>query len=194
VHVALGDLPTWTAAGAAVLALAAGWGSFVVLRRQLEEQRNFNRTQGEVLSLQGEELLASAAERRRDASERRRLQASQVYAERHLWERDLDGVVSEKDRVAGGDVPILIYVVNGSALPIYDVDVRWYKGTAPWNDVDGVAVSSKRYLAPGKELGIGRDWIGDGNLNMVGAVVEFRDAAGVRWRRTTNGELEELPG
>jgi hypothetical protein len=82
-------------------------------------------------------------------------------------------------------------VNNASTRPVYDVIIRWHMRTAPWIH-EGVAHEDIPRLIAGGIAKRERTWLGTEFPDSFGAVVEFRDAAGVRWRCTNDGQLEEL--
>jgi hypothetical protein len=84
-----------------------------------------------------------------------------------------------------------IRAVNSSEQPIYDVRIRWYQGNAPWI-IDSQSEDFIKRIMPGTSEQRIRDLNGGGNLSACGAVVEFRDAAGITWRCTDQGALEDL--
>lgn len=75
-----------------------------------------------------------------------------------------------------GDVRTAAFVCNSRSQPVYDVRIGWGGG-------EHATLPSRDHVVPGA-----------GTSAAEGTHVEFRDAAGVRWRTTSAGELTELPG
>ncbi|WP_297546869.1 hypothetical protein [Amycolatopsis sp.] len=80
---------------------------------------------------------------------------------------------------------------NTSDQPVFDVLVRWHNGTAPWSQ-GGKDTDELVALKPKEEVQLSREWGNGGNYSLAGVSLEFRDTAGVRWRRTRDGALDEL--
>jgi hypothetical protein len=76
---------------------------------------------------------------------------------------------------------------NASAEPIYDIEIRWYRGTAAHGDPDMLTT-----IFPGQIAGKIHDFPDHTNMDATDTVLRFRDAAGVRWRRRLDGSLTEL--
>ena len=157
--------------------------------QQLGLQRQLGEQQSEVLGLQAQELQESLSERKREAVERRSAQAAQVF----ITER----VVEDKYRIklrGGADLPrgpgVVATVHNTSGQPIYDTEFRWHLGTAGYGEPNPQPVGT---VMPGAEEFRGRHFPEGSNVAVIGAVVRFRDAAGVRWLSRPDGELLEQP-
>lgn len=103
----------------------------------------------------------------RDFAERRRAQAAQVFVS-----------------VAGlpPNPPDEIRLSNSSGQPVYDL-VAWADGKEP------VRVP---VLLPGEVYPFLAGWADAAGVMPV-VWLDFRDAAGLRWRVTSRGELGELP-
>lgn len=97
-----------------------------ILKDQLEDQKALNARQTPVFELQARELQESLDERKREAEEQRRAQASMVF----IWEH------ADTARTAGGvEVPaVTAHAVNTSDQPLYDAELRWHRGSAPYGD------------------------------------------------------------
>lgn len=150
-------------------------GQLEVQHQQLDDQRTINARQAEVMELQAQELRESLDERKREAEARRAAQASQVF----IWVE-----------LADTEPPVLeAHVVNSSHQAVYDPEVRWYRGTAS----DG-RPNLLHTIMPGAEATARHKFPLDSNMAVIGGVVRFRDAAGVTWRRRTDGALTDLEG
>lgn len=162
---------------------------FTLLRDQLTEQRAFNKKQMDVLDLQAKELDAARVERHREYARRRKAQASMVFLE--VNHRDIFVVDVNLHDTRVGHVEFVAELINGSAQPIYDVEVKWHAGTAEWI-TDKTSIDRLHRLMPGNKISSTRRTEPHQNLASFGAVVEFRDAAGLRWRQTIEGQLKDL--
>ena len=162
---------------------------------QLYEQQKLNIKQTEVLGLQLQELQATLAERKREAEGQRRAQASKVF----LWEEDLNRNPLLQPGMSEGRLPGETYtgifaaahVVNSSDQPIYNAELRWRRGSSSWGEPNPEPLST---IMPGKEVTRVRQFPRDTNMTVSGAVLTFRDAAGVTWLRRRDGELMEWDG
>src|SRR5260370_150316 len=155
-----------------------------LLQQQLDDQRQINARQAEVAELQAQELRDSLDERKRDAAARKRAQASRVF----LSEYRSDPRAEIKHPASDG---IVVQAENTSEQPIYDVEFRWHRGSAPWGEPDCF-----RQMLPGERRDSNRmlpadlpDYV---DRSVFGAVLRFRDASGVLWLRRPGGELNEL--
>jgi hypothetical protein len=192
-----GDVPAWVEAVATVGALVgAGVTAWFAVeafraqsaqvelqRTQLDDQVAFNREQTTVLALQADEMRQAAADRQRAADGRRRAQAAQVF----LWtERKQDPATPDAaPRV------LHVHVKNSSSQPVYELELQWHDGSAPWGDPD----RHPHPLMPGEQADWSRPKTGSGVISGLDAVAVFTDAAGARWRRhSDHGELDELSG
>lgn len=155
---------------------------------ELKDQRDLNAKQTPVLELQAKELQEALDERKREAGERRRAQATGVYIT-----IDRGGMATtQAQRASGVRDPgfATARVTNTSNQPVYDLVISWHKGTAPWGDPDTADV-----LMPVDYLERMRAFPDNlpptVNLSLFGAVVRFRDAAGVHWLSRPDGKLTE---
>jgi hypothetical protein len=164
-------------------------GELEVLRGQLEEQRKASAAQAEVLQLQAEELKESLKERKRQTELGRGYQARRVF----LTEESFGGRTS--GRAAGGlrDIgtkppSVTATAHNTSDQPIYDAEFRWHMGSAGRGDPNPEPIGT---LLPQETRSSKRDFPPGVNLAVSGAVLRFRDAAGVIWMRRPDGGLTE---
>lgn len=119
---------------------------------------------------QSTEVDALIEDRNREAGQGHRAQATQVFT----W-------VGERPVSDGGPPQPAACVKNTSRQPVYDVSVGWgSSGMGRW-----------RVLLPDEENAIPRagSSVADGTVPIW---IEFRDAAGVRWRATSRGELADV--
>jgi hypothetical protein len=160
-------------------------GQLEVLRAQLDDQRSASAKQAEVLELQAAELRESLDERKRDARERRSAQAARVFIEemRHPY-------ISNPAVITGGTAYVKATIKNSSPDPVYGGELRWHLGSAPYGDPNPEPLG---VIMPGTEVAKTRSFPRDANLDVCGAVLTFRDAAGTKWLRRPDGGLGEQP-
>ena len=170
-------------------------------RQQLGDQRQANKAQSEVLRLQASELRESLDERRRETEERRKAQAAQVFISQrdrtHTLQTDHDravlGVLGPTDITRPKpqeSIVVGVSVVNSGAQPIYEAELRWYYGSASHGDPNPEPLGT---IMPGEKTESFRGFPLDTSLAVSGAILRFRDAAGVRWIRRADGGLVEQP-
>jgi DNA-binding transcriptional regulator YhcF (GntR family) len=116
----------------------------------------------------------------REGTERRRDQASRVFIRPQIHPA-ADG---------GPRARIIAQVVNASDQPVHDLKINWHSGGAAWGDP---GIEDRGTLNPHDVLTAQRDFPADANFEVSGAVITFRDAAGVSWLRKPDGELTEWP-
>jgi hypothetical protein len=104
-------------------------GQLELQREQLEDQRKASMKQADVLDLQAAELRESLEERKREAERRRRAQAGLVFLDQKVFQgRTAHEAFGAKPPDAE------VAVVNGSDQPIYEVELRWHRGSASWGE------------------------------------------------------------
>jgi hypothetical protein len=162
-------------------------GQLDAQRDQLYEQQKINVKQTGVLELQARELRESLDARKREAAERRRAQASKVF----IWEERTLGptTITQTPGATGQDWWVTAHVSNTSDQPVYDLEFRWQQGAALSGQPDHIA-----QLLPGAEVQKARIAPLGAEVIHFGAVLRFRDAAGVNWLRRPDGELSEWDG
>jgi hypothetical protein len=150
---------------------------------QLDDQRKVNADQAKVLKLQADELRESLAARQRAAEQQRKAQASKVFiVESEGLSRPPSGSPA---------VPFVVArAVNSSDQPVYDVEFYWRRGSAGHGEPNPEPLG---ILLPGEREEKSRDFPGETNMAVSGAILRFRDAAGVRWIRRPDGRLREQP-
>lgn len=157
-------------------------GQLELQHHQLDDQRQANARQAEVLALQAADLRESLVERKREAVERRNALASRVS----IAVKPLN-----KDHMADGGEQgprLEAIVVNASERqqPVYDAKLYWHCGPdgygTPNPELLGTLLTRDRNVYR-------RDFPPGTDLADSGAVLTFRDAAGVNWIRTEDGGL-----
>lgn len=151
-------------------------GQLDLQSKQLDDQRQANARQAEVLELQASELRESLDQRKREAELRHRDQANRVF------------IAETRPAQPEGLPSVTAYVKNTSDQPIYDLELRWHLGSAGYGDPNPEPLGN---LMPGMETNRTREFPRGTNLAASGAVVTFRDTAGVTWIRRPDGSLVE---
>jgi hypothetical protein len=182
--------PTWiTAIAAVILAAGAIITSIFAIRalgqqsRQLGDQQAVHAKLAELLPLQAEELRDSLLQRRR-------AQAAQVFIE-------VDRIPPAVAGGSGQDEPdpppwrLRARVHNTSRQPIHDLHVIWQRGMVRMGKPDRAG-----RLMPGDAATferLGPEAAGDPvDPAILGALLAFRDAAGVRWAVREDGTLTDV--
>jgi hypothetical protein len=156
-------------------------GQLELQRQQLDHQRQVNAGQAEVLKLQADDLRESLTARHRAAEEQRKAQASKVFI------MEAEGLSSPPSGPPA--IPFVVArAVNSSDQPVYDVEFYWRRGSASHGEPNPEPLG---ILMPGEREEKSRDFPSDTNMAVSGAILRFRDAAGVRWIRRTDGGLIE---
>jgi hypothetical protein len=165
-----------------------------VQSEQLDEQRKLTNLQTPVLELQAAELRESLDERKREAEQRernaeqrRRAQASQVFMweEHHAHDPRIGSTLRE---LKGAHPTAYAHVKNTSAQPVYEAEFRWHRGSERHGDPNPEPLG---IIMPGVEISKVRDFPPGTNMAASGAVLSFRDAAGMTWIRRPDGGLVE---
>lgn len=177
-RVDLGDVPTWgllfAALVGAVFAMMAFW-------KQSEEVR-----------LLKEDARVQDGERRREAEERRRAQAASIYVVREYLPGPGVSVGRAQTLVRHGSTPTVAATVhNAGGSPIYDVRVHWVNAGDPV--VQAGCEERLGTIGPGEQQRSLRDAPGGFVIpDNFSPIAYFRDAAGLRWTLTTEGQLEQV--
>ena len=156
-------------------------GQLELQRQQLDHQRQVNAGQTEVLKLQADDLRESLTARQRAAEEQRKAQASKVFiVEAEGLSRPPSGPPA---------VPFVVArAVNSSDQPVYDAEFYWRRGSAGHGEPNPEPLG---ILMPGEREEKSRDFPPDINMAVSGAILRFRDAAGIMWIRRPDGGLAE---
>jgi len=115
-----------------------------------------------------------------EVTKRRQVQASHILIQqerRHPVQRDRQH-------------KIIVQVTNASDQPVYDVKIKWHRGSAPWGEP---SIEERGALPPQNLISSEREFPTDTDFEVSGAVVTFRDAAGITWLRRPDGELMGWP-
>ena len=141
-----------------------------VQSEQLAEDRQVNAEQIRVFGLQSEEL-------KREARDRRRAQAAQVF------------IMIGRSEIVDGQISLMSNAHNTSQLPVYDLWVQWRSSLGEF----GTPSVVPQFL-PGEVRPFTGVWTQGTRPSGPNVSLDFRDAAGVRWRTTSRGILTELCG
>jgi hypothetical protein len=166
-------------------------GQLALQSRQFDEQRKLNEKQAEVLALQAKDLEESLAERQRDREQRRQAQAARVFISQDLRPPDSREAYLVALTKSGQEPQpsVAATVHNKSDQPIYDAELMWRRGSSPWGEPNPEPLP---VIMPDSEVRTSREFPADTNFDVSGAIVRFRDAAGVRWVRRPDGALSEM--
>jgi hypothetical protein len=156
---------------------------------QLAEDRKVNAEQIRVLGLQAKELQESQDERKRQAELGRSYQARFVFLTEEPFGGRKDGRGSGMIGGIGTLQPSVTAMAhNTSDQPVYDAELRWHMGSAGHGEPNPEPIGT---LLPGAVHASKRSFPEGTNLEVSGAVLRFRDAAGVIWMRLPDGGLTE---
>jgi hypothetical protein len=154
--------------------------------------------QSAALKLQTAEVNAARADRRREVEQLRRAQASYVFMDHVVTSSPFDPL--KRSLEIKMHMFVTVEVWNASTLPVFDVDLHWNIQPEPdviWVDSDNT-VKSWRDASHGAQRILPSDrlttkiWWASGEHSFgINPWVTFRDNAGVIWKVTKNGMLEE---
>ena len=176
----------------ALLAFRAQSREVRAIERQVKDQEELSRQQAELLKVQAGQLEVQRQQLDDQRAERRRAQASRILIS--PGPRPDPGTSGSAETVSTN----FVTVTNTSPQPIYDLrflfrDVGDGEWTQPSDPPDQVfLMPGERYEYPFSIDLPHLSYLLDPSL--VGAGVVFRDAAGVRWRLYSGGQLDEEPG
>ena len=159
------------------------------IEQQVKDAQELSRQQADLLKVQSGQLELQREQLADQRWERRRTQASRVF----IW-TEIGPDPRRTDEQIEKGVPwregVTAHISNTSAQPVHELTIDWHRGTAPWGKPDNVLV-----LMPGEQEDFTRIFPEDlplaVDLNLFGAVVRFRDAAGVHWLLRASGQLDE---
>jgi hypothetical protein len=157
-------MATWTGALASVGLLIGAAITAWYARRAFREQSQ------EVALLQ-EQVKNEQCNRTREAADRRKAQAAKVF----IW-------VTDPEDQSG---PV-VNVRNTSEQPVYELAITWADAAVPMP----VVTSDGGPFMPGVENAFDVPGLAGTDIAVW---LDFRDAAGLRWRTTSRGDITELP-
>jgi hypothetical protein len=152
------------------------------------DQQRLIAAQTPVLELQARDLGQSLVERCRDREQRQRDQASRVFM-LERWGPSAPGD-GQADAGTGESLvaSVTVEVHNTSSQPIYDLRYAWQLSNAPHGQYE-----LSEPLMPGDFDTWNEPLPPGATRDIFGAVIYFRDAAQVTWRRQPDGELALVP-
>jgi hypothetical protein len=176
-RIALGDVPTWFAFVAAVVAGCIAWSVY-----RIEQKRDRVTEEKEL-----------------------RGQADQVAAWYGIQEEGTAVVGAGVQKQPAHQYSVGAYAHNASELPVYNLVTRFYvppPGAGPDQpEAEVPYVHHKLTLPPGDTVYFAIPEVtrfiaaGDTKLDYFGRVeIDFTDAAGNRWHRDVNGRLQSKAG
>jgi hypothetical protein len=126
---------------------------------------------------QSDQLQIQSRQLKDDQDTRRRAQAARVFI-------TIDGGEPRNDQVA-----LKATAHNTSKVPVYDLRVQWRTADGEFG-----LPSVAPLLLPESTCPFEASWTEEAGLQRLRVSLDFRDAAGVIWRTTGHGNLEELCG
>lgn len=124
--------------------------------------------------------------------ERRRGQAARLFLTEQLSPGQAavpDSVQMPGGRAASGP-SVAVTVHNTSEQPVYDLRIHW----VDWTTTAQAGGDDQRgTLGPGDAAASKRELPGNVTVGQFHAVAYFRDAAGLRWTLTPDGQLKPVP-
>jgi gas vesicle protein len=173
----------------AILAFSKQSAELRTLIEQVDDQRDTNKKLAGAAELQAQELRESLEERKRAGEQQHRAQAQQVYV---TLEKTPGTSAAPDNSVVQGRMArppaITATVHNYSQQIIREVQLQWHRGSASHGEPNPEPLGE---LIPGADAERERQFPADADLERCGAVVIFRDAAGIRWLRRPDGDLQE---
>jgi hypothetical protein len=173
-----GDVATWILAITTLLAfLAAAFAGLVAYF---------------AFQAQSEEVSILKDQEERAAEERRRGQAARVYlTEKTSPEQP---AIPHSVQMPGGRAvrgqSVVVTVHNTSQQPVYDLRIHWVDAATK---VQAGIEDQRGTLGPSDTAESEREIPGNVTVGQFHAVAYFRDAAGLRWTLTTDGQLQRVP-
>jgi hypothetical protein len=159
------------------------------LKEHADDERETNKKLAAAAELQAKELEQSLADRQADRERQHRAQAEQVYITIERTPGHRGSGPGEEDIIMIARLPAITSCVhNYSQQIIRDVQLQWHKGSASHGEPNPEPLGE---LIPGADTERERQFPADADLEQCGAVVVFRDAAGTRWLRRPDGDLQE---
>jgi hypothetical protein len=158
-------------------------GQLELQRQQLEDQRAASVRQAEVLDLEAAELRESLGERKREADRRHGDQASRVFIQEVVGP---SYAATEEGGSPGQTISAV--AVNTSDQPVYDAENRWRRGSEGYGEPNPGPLGT---ILPDSRGERRRGFPAGTNMEVSGAVLSFRDAAGTVWMRRPDGGLTE---
>jgi len=145
------------------------------IERQVDDQKELTARQADLLKVQSDQLELQQRQFDEDQAVRRRAQAAQVF----IQVDDPGGIQAQ--------VVLRASAWNTSSQPVYDLWVQWRT-----DDGEFGTPEARPLLVPRGAWHFDQAWTIDAGISGVDVSLDFRDAAGLRWRTTGRGILTEL--
>ena len=201
------DVPGWiTGVGTAILAIFAIVAAYYArkafrkqsqevraIEQQVTDQQEITRQQAALLEIQRHQLELQQKQFDQQADERRRAQASRVF----IWIETGPDPRATNDQATTGEgarFGVIAHVRNPSEQPIYALNIDWGPEKPEWMEYEHFPV-----LMPGDQKDPFQPWpeiidITRRPIPELAPFARFRDAAGLHWRLTADGQLDDDPG
>lgn len=165
----------------AILAFRKQTQEVGAIERQVKDQEELMQQQATLLEIQGRQLELQQKQFDQQADERRRAQASRVF----IWSES----GYDPSPIDEGDPPpepgVIAHVRNTSEQPIYVLNIDWGPEKPRWMESTHFPV-----LMPGDQKDPFQP-IEHRNILKLAPIARFRDAAGLHWILTPDGQLDE---
>jgi hypothetical protein len=168
----------------AILAGFAFWKQSREVRAiegQVKDQEELTQQQATLLEIQGRQLELQQKQFDQQADERRRAQASRVF----IWSESGYDPSPYHDGDPPPEPGIITHVRNTSEQPIYALNIDWGPEKPRWMESTHFPV-----LMPGDQKDPFQP-IEHRNIFKLAPIARFRDAAGLHWILTPEGQLDE---
>ena len=141
----------------------------------MKDAQELARQQAGLLKVQSDQLELQRRQFDEDQTARRRAQAAQVF------------ILIDEARTLQAETVLKAAVHNTSSQPAYDLWVQWRTDDGEFGDP-----ASRSQLLPTAIERSEQLWTAAEGISGTDVSLDFRDAAGLRWRTTSRGILMEL--
>jgi hypothetical protein len=145
------------------------------IEQQVEDGRKVAKQQADLLKIQSDQLELQQRQFDQDQVGRRRAQAAQVFI-----------LIDSANRLQA-QTTLKAVAHNTSSQPVYDLWVQWRT-----DDGEFGTPEVRPQLLPDTMEPFEQTWTADAGISGTDVSLDFRDAAGLRWRTTGRGILTEL--
>jgi hypothetical protein len=145
------------------------------IEQQVKDGREVAKQQAALLKIQSDQLKLQQRQFDEDQASRRRVQAAQVFI-----------LIDSADRLQA-QATLTAIAHNTSSQPVYDLWVQWRTDDAEFGTPE-----ARPQLLPRAAESFKQIWTVDAGISGTDVSLDFRDAAGLRWRTTGRGILTEL--
>ncbi len=145
------------------------------IEQQVRDGREVAKQQADLLKVQSDQLELQQRQFDDDQSGRRRVQAAQVFI-----------LIDGTDRLQA-QVTLRSVAHNTSSQPVYDLWLQWRTDNGEFGTPE-----ARPQLLPHATERFEQIWTVDAGISGTDVSLDFRDAAGLRWRTSGRGILTEL--